>query len=58
MSLETLKKTPISENESAAAKALTMKLKRIAPEISSSSPAKIAANSTDDIDDMWDNMPV
>ena len=58
MSLKTLKKNPISDDESAAAKALTMKLKRIAPEIAKPAPAKVAANTTDDIDDMWDNMPV
>ncbi len=58
MSLETLKKSPISETESDAATVLSMKLRRLAPEIPAKTAPKVAANSADDADDMWDNMPV
>lgn len=58
MSLNTLKKTPIVEDESATATVLSMKLKRLAPEIPAAKPANAPVQSTDDIDDIWDNMPV
>lgn len=58
MSLKTVTKKPASEQESDAATVLSMKLKRMAPEIATKKAHPSAANTIDDIDDIWDNMPV
>ncbi len=58
MSLKTVAEKPNPTTESAAATMLSMQLKRIAPEAKLASSPKSPANSPDEIDDMWDNVPV
>ena len=56
MSLETLTKKDNPDAD--AVTVLSMKLKRMTPELDKTTPKQKPANACDDAEDMWDNVPI